>query len=155
MLFRSEAARLDGGAGDEEDNATARPSPKKQERASRDQETAREEQRAREDEQRAREEERKNRRSQEPGVEVHDPEHMTEPPDVPTPPNGRRSNQPRKMETQVLPGGVIMRKFANGSQIISMPDGTRIFVSAEGTRTVIPPPKNRQNRRQPPPAPSP
>src|SRR5689334_20623060 len=146
---------------DEEDNATAKPSPKKQERASRDQETAREqeqrtreeEQRARDEERRQRDEERKNRRAEEPRVQV-DPEHM-EPPDVPTPPNGRRPNQPGKMQTQVLPGGVIMRRFPNGSQIISMPDGTRIFVSPEGTRTTIPPPKNRQNRRQPPPAPSP
>ena len=143
---------------DEEDNATARPSPKKQERASRDQETAREEQRVREDqqrtrqeEQRAREEERRNRRPEEPRVDV-DPEHAA-PPDVPTPPNVRGPNRPRKMETQVLPGGVIMRKFPNGSQIISMPDGTRIFVSPEGTRTTIPPAKNRPNRRQPSPSP--
>jgi serine/threonine protein kinase len=132
---------------DEEDTA-AKPAPKKQER------TAREEQAARE-EQRAREEERKNRRAQEPRVEVEVPEHSTEPPDVPTPPNGRRPNRPPKMETQVLPGGVIMRKFPNGSQIISMPDGTRVFVSPEGTRTVIGPQRNRQNRRQPPPSPSP
>ena len=90
--------------------------------------------------------------STEPRVEV-DPEHV-EPPDVPRPPNGRRPNQPGKMETQVLPGGVIIRKFPNGSQIISMSDGTRIFVSPEGTRTTIPP-KNRQNRRPPQAAPSP
>ena len=145
---------------DEEENATAKPSPKKQDRAARDQETAREEQRAREDEQRAREdkqrardEERKNRRREEPRVEVDDPEHA-EPPGVPVPPNARGPKGERRMETKVLPGGVIMRKFPNGSQIITMPDGTRVFVSPEGTRTTIPPPRNRQNR-QPPPAPSP
>jgi serine/threonine protein kinase len=144
---------------DEEENATAKPTPKKQERASRDEQSARDEeqrrddQRAREEERRARDEERKNRRREEPRIEVEDPEHA-EPPGVPVPPNGRGPKGERKMQTQVLPGGVIMRKFPNGSQIISMPDGTRIFVSPEGTRTTIPPPRNRQNRR-PQPVPSP
>ena len=132
----------------DEEDTPSKPAPKKQERASR------EDQAAREEEKRAREEERKNRRAEEPRVEVVGPEHMTEPPDVPTPPNAGR-NRPGKVETKVLPGGVIMRKFPNGSQIISMPDGTRVFVGADGARTVIPPPRNRQNRRQPQPAPSP
>ena len=126
----------------EAETATSKPapSPKKQERASRDEAAAREEA-------------KKNRRPEEPNVEVDVPEHM-DTPDVPTPPNGRRPNRSGKPETQYLPGGVIMRKFPNGSQIITTADGTRIFVGPDGTRTVIPP-KNRPNRRQPPPAPSP
>jgi serine/threonine protein kinase len=128
---------------EEEENATTKPAPapKKQERASRD-------------EQRARDEAKKNRRPEEPDVEVDMPEHAAQPPDVPTPPNARGPNRVRKPETQVLPGGVIMRKFPNGSSIITMPDGTRVFVGADGARTVIPP-RNRQNRRQPPPDQSP
>ena len=109
------------------------PAPKKQERASR--------------------EPNRNPRP-EARVEVDVPEHMTEAPDVPTPPNGQGSNRPRKAETKVLPGGVIMRRFPNGSSIITMPDGTRVFVGPDGTRTMIPP-RTRQNRRQPPPSPSP
>jgi serine/threonine protein kinase len=124
---------------DEEATATNKPTPapKKQERASR-------------------EEPNRNPRRQEPRFEVDVPEHMAEPPDVPTPPNARGSNRPRKPETQVLPGGMIMRKFPNGSSIITTPDGTRVFVGPDGTRTVIPP-RNRPNRRQPGPsrAPSP
>ena len=134
------------------DKSTAKAAPAKDERASRD-----EEKRARDEERRAREEEKKNRRPGEPGVEVGAPEHSAEPPNVPAPPGGEGRNRPRKVETQVLPGGVIMRRFPNGSQIISMPDGTRVFVSPEGTRTVVPPPPNRPNRqnRRPPPNPSP
>ena len=120
----------------DEETATNKPTPapKRQERA-------------------LREEPNRNSRPEEPDVDV-DPEHM-EPPDVPTPPNARRSNRPRKAETQVLPGGVIMRKFPNGSSITTMPDGTRVFVGADGARTVIPPRNNRPNRRQPPSSPSP
>jgi serine/threonine protein kinase len=147
---------------DEEDKAAAKPTPKKQERTPTEEQAAREEERrqrdeekrARDEEKKTRDEERKNRRGEQPAVEVEVPEHTAEPPDVPTPPNGRGARQP-KMETKVLPGGVIMRRFANGSQIITMPDGTRVFVSPQGTRTVVPPARNRQNRRQPQPAPSP
>jgi serine/threonine protein kinase len=122
----------------EEETATSKPapSPKKQERSARDESAARED--------------RRNRRPEDPNVEVEVPEHL-DTPDVPTPPNARRPNRSGKPETQYLPGGVIMRKFPNGSQIITAPDGTRIFVGPDGTRTVIPP-KNRPNRRQPPPS---
>ena len=125
-----------------EETATNKPTPapKKQERTSRDESAARDES-------------KKSRRAEEPDADVETPEHM-EPPDVPMPPNGRRPNRQPKMETQVLPGGVIMRKFPNGSQIITTADGTRIFVSPEGARTVIPP-RNKPKQRQPAPAPSP
>jgi eukaryotic-like serine/threonine-protein kinase len=125
-------------AGAAADNPTSR----KDERAARD-----EEKRIRDEERRAREEAKRNRQAQDPGVPVDNPQHI-EVPDVPAPPN-TGSNRPHKMDTRVLPGGVIMRRFPNGSQIISMPDGTRVFVSPEGTRTVIPP-APRKKRQQPP-----
>jgi eukaryotic-like serine/threonine-protein kinase len=141
-----------------EQKAPDKPASKKNDRAANDEEerAARdEEKRIRDEERRAREEEKKARRKDVPDVNVDVPEHV-ETPNVPRPPNVRGPNRQPKMETQILPGGVIMRRFPNGSQIISMPDGTRVFVSPEGTRTVIPPPRNRQNRRQqPPPATSP
>jgi len=139
---------------DEEDNANAKPAPKKQDRTTRDEQAARDEQRARDEERARQREEERNRRAEERRVEVEAPEHA-EPPNVPTPPNGRNPSRPPKMQTQVLPGGVIMRKFPNGSQIITLADGTRIFVSPEGTRTTIPPPRKRENRRQQPPPTSP
>ena len=134
----------DNSQADEAESATNKPTPapKKQERASRE-------------EPNRREEPKRNQPPDERRVEVDVPEHMSEPPDVPTPPNGRGPNRPRKAETQILPGGVIMRKFPNGSSIISMPDGTRVFVGPDGTRTVIPPARKGANRRQPPPSPSP
>ncbi|HEY8412995.1 MAG TPA: serine/threonine-protein kinase, partial [Pyrinomonadaceae bacterium] len=130
---------------DEADNAADNSASKEEERAARE-----EEKRIRDEERRAREEEKKKRRADEPDDENPGPEHRSEPPGVPVPPEARGPNRPRKMETQVLPGGVIMRRFPNGSPIITMPDGTKVFVSPEGTRTTIPPP--RRKRQQPPPS---
>jgi eukaryotic-like serine/threonine-protein kinase len=129
----SESVEENAQAGEEE-NATTTPTaaPKKQERTSRN-------------------EEAKRNPRPETRVEVEVPEHDEEPPEVPTPP-GQGRNRPRTPTTQVLPGGVIMRKFPNGSSIITMRDGTRIFVGADGARTVIPP---RDRAKRPPPGPSP
>lgn len=128
-----------------QDTAADKSSATKDERAARDAEK-----RIRDEERRAREEDKRNRQAQDPDVNVDVPEHA-ETPNVPRPPNVSGPNRQPRMETQVLPGGVVMRKFPNGSQIISMPDGTRVFVSPEGTRTVIPPASKRPNRRQQPP----
>jgi len=126
---------------DEEETATApKPTPRKQERASRD------------------EEPRRNPRTDEPRVRVEVPadEDNDEPPDVPTPPNAAAggANRPRRPQTKVLPGGVVMRTFPDGSSMITMRDGTRVYVTPDGRRTVVPP-RQRQNRRTPVPAPSP
>ena len=121
---------------DEEENATTKPTPapKKQERASRN-------------------EEAKQNPHPEPRDQVDVSGHAEEPPDVPTPPNVQGPNRPRKAQTKVLPGGVIMRTFPNGSSIITMRDGTRIFVGPDGSRTVIGP--RDRVRRPPPPGASP
>jgi serine/threonine protein kinase len=75
-------------------------------------------------------------------------------PQVPTPPGAGGGGPPRKPTTQVLPGGMMIRKFPDGSQIITMRDGTRVHISPDGTRTTLNP--RRPNRRdQPPPAPTP
>jgi serine/threonine protein kinase len=105
-----------------EENATSTstPAPKKQERA-------------------PRKEEMNPGPHPTPLVEVHVPSADEEPPDVPTPPNVRDPNRPRKPTREVLPGGVTMQKFPNGSAIITMRDGTRVFVAPDGTRTVVGP----------------
>ena len=82
-----------------------------------------------------------------PDVQVH-----VETPNVPTPPDPQ--NRPRRPQTRVMPGGMVMRTFPDGSSMITMRDGTRIYVSADGQRRVVPP-RERQNRRTPPPSPSP
>lgn len=128
---------------DEEEAATTTkpaPAPKKQERASRN------------------EGEKPNPRGDEPRVRVEVQTHEEdEPPDVPTPPNsvqGGGANRPRRPQTRVLPGGVVMRTFPDGSQMIQMRDGTRVYVAPDGRRTVVPP-RQRPNRRTPAPAPTP
>ena len=80
-------------------------------------------------------------------VQVH-----VETPNIPTPPDS--ANRPRRPQTRVMPGGMVMRTFPDGSQMITMRDGTRIYVSPDGQRRVVPP-RERQNRRTPVPAPSP
>jgi serine/threonine protein kinase len=74
-------------------------------------------------------------------------------PQVPTPPEVGVFPRPRKPTTQVLPGGVTIRKFPDGSQMITMRDGTRVFVTPDGKRQVLKPRRPRQ--QQPPPTPTP
>jgi serine/threonine protein kinase len=88
-------------------------------------------------------------------AEADAPEH-SEPrvdPQVPTPPEVGAFPRPRKTTTEVLPGGVTIRKFPDGSQMIMMRDGTRVFVTPDGKRQVLKPRQPRQ--RQPPPTPTP
>ena len=101
---------------------------------------------------RPREEANQNDEPKESRGNDDDPVHV-EPPEVPTPPNFQGPNpRPRRPQTRVLPGGVIMRLFPDGSQVIQMRDGTRVYVSPDGQRKVLPPARN---RRQPAPGPSP
>jgi len=88
-------------------------------------------------------------------ADVHVEAPKIDPPRVPNVPDTRGfpRQQPRKPETQVLPGGVTIRKFPDGSQIISSPDGTRVLITADGQRRVLSP--RRQPRREPPPTPTP
>ncbi|HKS10894.1 MAG TPA: protein kinase [Pyrinomonadaceae bacterium] len=127
---------------DEEETATTapKPTPKKQERASRNDEPRSD---LRPDEPRVRVE-----------VQTHDDDE--DPPDVPVPPNSAQGgpNRPRRPQTRVLPGGVVMRVLPDGSQIIQMRDGTRVYVAPDGKRTVVPP-RDRPNRRTPAPTPTP
>ncbi|HKV33500.1 MAG TPA: protein kinase [Pyrinomonadaceae bacterium] len=124
---------------DEEETATApKPTPKKQERASRNDEP-------------------RTPRADEPRVRVEVPadNDEDEPPGVPTPPNAAQGGvKVRRPQTRVLPGGVVMRVLPDGSQIITMRDGTRVYVTPDGKRTVVPP-RDRPNRRTPPPAQAP
>ena len=108
------------------------PTPRRQDRASRD-------------------EAKKSDEPAEPRDADEDQTDKQEPPEVPTPPNFQ-GPRPRRPQTRVLPGGVVMRLFPDGSQMIQMRDGTRVYVSPDGQRRVLPPARN---RRQPAPAPSP
>jgi eukaryotic-like serine/threonine-protein kinase len=87
-----------------------------------------------------------------PRRDDEEPSHA-EPPDVPNPPNFQGPNRPRRPQTRVLPGGVVQRLFPDGSQMITMRDGTRVYVSPNGERRVIPP--RDRARRQPAPSPEP
>ena len=88
-------------------------------------------------------------------ADVHVEQPKIDPPRVPNVPDTRGfpRQPPRKSETQVLPGGVTIRKFPDGSQVISSPDGTRVLITADGQRRVLNP--RRQPRREPPPTPTP
>lgn len=76
-----------------------------------------------------------------------------EPGAVPTPPDRvNRGNRPRNLpNTRVLPGGVVIRNFPDGSQMISSPDGTRVLVTPDGRRQVLKP--GQRPNRQPTPEP--
>lgn len=119
------------------DNATPTPAPKKQERPRNDERASRNAEADR------------NSRPNDPDVDV---EVHVDTPDIPTPPNTQ--NRPRRPQTRVMPNGMVMRTFPDGSSMITMRDGTRIYVSPDGQRRVVPP-RDRMNRRTPPPAPSP
>ncbi|HEX7332598.1 MAG TPA: protein kinase [Pyrinomonadaceae bacterium] len=80
-------------------------------------------------------------------------EHEGNPPDVPGPPDVQPPDRMRRTRTQVLPGGMVIRHFPDGSQMITTRDGMRVLVTKDGKRTVLNPP--RPNRRPPAPAPSP
>ncbi len=72
--------------------------------------------------------------------------HEQEPPDVPEPPN-TDPNRPRR---RVLPGGVVIRNFPDGSQMITSPDGMRVLVTKDGKRTILNPPRQRRLPRSAP-----
>ena len=89
-------------------------------------------------------------------AEAEERVHVQEPkvnPQVPTPPGA--VPQPRRPQTQVLPGGVTIRKFPDGSQIITMPDGSRVFVTADGKRQVLNPRRPARGQQPPQPTPTP
>lgn len=87
-------------------------------------------------------------------AEAETPTHEEEP-RVPDPqaPNPPRVPRIRRAQTRVLPGGVTIRDFPDGSQLIVSPDGTRVFVAPDGKRQTFKPP--RRPPRQPAPSPSP
>ncbi|HSK63931.1 MAG TPA: protein kinase [Pyrinomonadaceae bacterium] len=116
----------------EENTATNKPTPapQKQQRASREQPKDRDE----------------------PDTRVEVEVDINDIPDVPAPPNAQ-SPRPRRPQTKVLPNGVVMRLFPDGSQTITMRDGTRVYVSPDGQRRVVT--SRDRTRRQPTPAPSP
>jgi hypothetical protein len=82
-------------------------------------------------------------------TETHEEEPRVDP-QVPNPPQIPRIRRP---QTRVLPGGVTIRNFPDGSQLIVSPDGTRVFVTPDGKRQTLKTP--RRPPRQPAPAPSP
>ncbi len=87
----------------------------------------------------------------------HDGSGSVEPPreprGAPTPPDRfNRGNRPRNLpSTRVLPGGVVIRNFPDGSQMITSPDGTRVLVTPDGKRQVLKP--GQRPNRQPTPEP--
>lgn len=88
----------------------------------------------------------------EQGSVGHESSDTVNPPDVPgyplePLPNRKRMNPRSVPSTQVMPGGVVIRKFPDGSQIISTADGSRIYVSPEGRRQVLSPGKVPNRRR--------
>ena len=87
-------------------------------------------------------------------VETETEGHEEHPPDVPVPPNFDGPNRRRRQQTQVFPGGVVIRNLPDGSQIITTADGMRVMVSKDGKRTVLNPPRPRV-RARPAPVPSP
>jgi eukaryotic-like serine/threonine-protein kinase len=99
-----------------------------------------------------RNEEPKKAPTPETRVETENQGHEEQAPDVPTPPEFDERNRPRRQQTRVLPGGVVIRNLPDGSQIITMADGMRVMVTKDGKRTVLNPPRP---RRRPAPAPVP
>jgi serine/threonine protein kinase len=64
---------------------------------------------------------------------------------------GQRPPRRNQARTQVLPGGVVIRTFADGSQMITTPDGARVYVGADGKRQVLSPGNKNPRRKVPPP----
>jgi eukaryotic-like serine/threonine-protein kinase len=85
--------------------------------------------------------------------EGHEPQFE---PTVPSDPTMQRPNRVRRPipQTKVLPGGVIIRNFPDGSSLITTPDGKRVYVSPDGKQQVLYP-GGKINRRRPTPSPSP
>lgn len=109
-------------------------------------------------EERAEEAKKTSAPNPQPNVDVEGKGHEEAPnvdPQVPNPPDFRRMPRPSREQpqTQVLPGGVTIRHFPDGSQVITSPDGMRVLVSPDGKRKVLSP--RRSPRREPPPSPSP
>lgn len=80
---------------------------------------------------------------QDPGevtVEIPDPPQI-DVPDVPA--RGRRGSVRRV-------GGVTIRNFPDGSQLITNPDGSRVLIRPDGTRQFISGPNQQNPRRNPP-----
>ena len=88
----------------------------------------------------------------------HEGDVRVNPPDVqvPEPPDVDGPDRKRRPPVKVLPGGVMIRNFPDGSQIITMPDGMRVLVK-DGKRQILNPPRANSNRHRegPRPAPSP
>ena len=89
--------------------------------------------------------------------EGHRGDTRVNPPDVevPEPPDVDDPNRPRRPGVRVLPGGVMIRNFPDGSQIIQTPDGMRVLVTKDGKRQILNPPRPKNRRQMPAPAPSP
>jgi serine/threonine protein kinase len=71
------------------------------------------------------------------------------PPRDPRVPNPNRPKNQRTPNIQVVPGGVVIRNFPDGSKMISSPDGTRVLVFPDGRQQVLSP-GQRRNRQKPP-----
>jgi len=87
--------------------------------------------------------------------EGHENDVRVDPPDVPVPPNFEERDKPRRPGVRVMPNGVMIRNFPDGSQIITMPDGMRVMITKDGKRQVLNPPRPKNRRNMPAPAPSP
>jgi serine/threonine protein kinase len=81
--------------------------------------------------------------------------HEEEPPDVPAPPNFRGPARPRRGQVEVLPGGVMIRHFPDGSQIITNASGMRVLITKDGKKQILNPARPNRRRATPEPTPSP
>ena len=86
--------------------------------------------------------------------EGHEGDVRVNPPDIPVP-DVDEPNVPRRPGIRELPGGVRIRNFRDGSQIITLPDGMRVMVTKDGKRQILNPPRSKGRRTAPQPAPSP
>lgn len=121
---------------------TEAPVARKPEKPARDDEAARKQRQAEADAEARADDETEGNEDQKVDPRVPNPMRAQEP-----------GGRPRKPQTKVLPGGVTIRHFPDGSQMITTPDGTRVHVAPDGKRQVLNP--RRPPRRQPPPAPTP
>jgi len=87
--------------------------------------------------------------------EGHEGDVRVNPPDVPVPPNSDEPNRQRRPGVKVVPGGVVIRNFPDGSQIITLRDGMRVMVTKDGKRQILNPPRPSRRRTVPTPAPEP
>ncbi len=122
------------------------PSPEKTQSDSAAKDRAAKERSESEKERKAAEKDKEKAAKDEPGKNPDVTVEVPKPPeiDVPNVPGGGRRGSVRKA------GGVTIRTFPDGSQLITNADGSRVFIAPDGTKQYISGPNQRNPRRNPP-----